>query len=69
MPWFPHEWSQGQLFFLFPDAGLPCDGSQLGCLEVTTSEYYVSKAWCDGGLGNQAGPVGQEDVRDRITSC
>ena len=53
----------------FPDADLPCDGSQLGCFDVTIIEHYVvvCKAWYDCGFGNQAGPVGQEDVQDCIT--
>ena len=55
----------------FPHSYPPCDGSQLSCFDVTIREHYVvvSKAWYDGGFGDQAWPVGQEDVQDGITSC
>ena len=29
----------------------------------------ISKAWYDGGRGDRAGPVGQEDVQECISSC
>ena len=37
---------------------------------MTIGEHYamVSKAWYDGGFGDQAWPVGQEDVQACITS-
>ena len=67
--WYPRKWSQSQLFF--PDADLPCDGSQLCCffLRLSVNTDVVSKASCNDGFGEQARQVGQEDVQNGITSC